>query len=128
MVTTAEMLEEARRHGAEFRLAEGTLRVKRGAAPAELLDRLRERKDKVVDLLRSGAPVGQASSTPSGTPKAESQSKAEDEALRRLRAALTELRPYLPKGLAQLPDDKLLALVNWSIMAAWTRMVEGMPR
>ena len=36
---------------------------------------------------------------------------------------LTDLRPHLPETLRGLPDDRLLALVNWSIMAAWDRAV-----
>lgn len=38
-------------------------------------------------------------------------------------AILTELRPHLPPGLRNLSDDRLLALVNWSIMAAWERAI-----
>ena len=32
---------------------------------------------------------------------------------------LRDIRPYLPPALKQLPDDRLLALVNWHIIAAW---------
>ena len=32
---------------------------------------------------------------------------------------LRDLRPQLPPSLQRLPDDRLLALVNWSIIAAW---------
>lgn len=34
---------------------------------------------------------------------------------------LADVRPYLDKNLQQLPDSKLLVLVNWSIMHAWNR-------
>ena len=34
---------------------------------------------------------------------------------------LGDLRPFLPQSLQRLADDRLLALVNWSIMAAWGR-------
>lgn len=34
---------------------------------------------------------------------------------------LGDLRPHLPKALKQLTDDRLLVLVNWSIMAAWEK-------
>lgn len=37
---------------------------------------------------------------------------------------LEELRPNLPKSLQTLSDDQLLALVNWSIMAAWERAIQ----
>ena len=36
---------------------------------------------------------------------------------------LDELRPQLPGSLRNLPDDRLLALVNWSIMAAWEKTI-----
>ena len=36
---------------------------------------------------------------------------------------LTEIRPYLPKALRNLPDSGLLALVNWSLLHAWGRAV-----
>jgi hypothetical protein len=32
---------------------------------------------------------------------------------------LTEVRPYLAPALKKLPDDRLLALVNWNIITAW---------
>ncbi len=32
---------------------------------------------------------------------------------------LAELRPQLPVALRRLDDRRLLALVNWSIIAAW---------
>ena len=34
-------------------------------------------------------------------------------------AVLEEIRPELPPSLRKLPDDRLLVLVNWSIIAAW---------
>ena len=37
---------------------------------------------------------------------------------------LGDLRPYLPQSLQRLSDDRLLALVNWSIMAAWGRALK----
>lgn len=32
---------------------------------------------------------------------------------------LTDVRPQLPDSLKKLPDDRLLVLINWSIIAAW---------
>ncbi len=32
---------------------------------------------------------------------------------------LRDIRPYLAPALKRLSDDRLLALVNWSIIAAW---------
>lgn len=75
-----------------------------------------------------GAAQPETAPVASAPGKTNADHNADDEALRRLRSALAELRLYLPKGLARLPDDKLLALVSWQIMAAWTRLVEGMPR
>lgn len=39
-------------------------------------------------------------------------------------AILDEMRPQLPEGLRKLPDDRLLVLVNWSIIAAWEKTVQ----
>ena len=36
---------------------------------------------------------------------------------------LNDIRPELPPSLQRLPDDKLLALVNWSMIAAFDRAV-----
>lgn len=36
-------------------------------------------------------------------------------------AVLEEVRPGLPPSLRKLPDDRLLVLVNWSIIAAWQK-------
>lgn len=155
-MTPQQMLERLRSLGVTV-AADGDAVVLRPASrvPADMLPNLKARKPELLALL--GAPTASvpdhmpAARTPEGTKALEAPNcgdgegperetapaplapaaadrKAEDEALRQLRGALTELRPYLPKGLAQLPDDKLLALVNWSIMAAWTRLVEGMAR
>jgi hypothetical protein len=35
---------------------------------------------------------------------------------RTVAGVLEELRPYLPPALRRLPDDRLLVLVNWTIM------------
>ena len=36
-------------------------------------------------------------------------------------SVLEELRPELPPALRKLTDDKLLIMVNWSIIAAWQK-------
>ena len=41
---------------------------------------------------------------------------------------LGDLRPHLPQSLQRLSDDCLLALVNWSIMAAWGRALNEVRR
>lgn len=41
---------------------------------------------------------------------------------------LEDIRPHLPPSLRRLRDDRLLVLVNWSIIAAWgksVRVLEG---
>ena len=40
-------------------------------------------------------------------------------------SVLEEIRPQLPPALQRLPDDKLLALVNWSIIVAWQRSMRS---
>ena len=37
---------------------------------------------------------------------------------------LAEIRPYLPESLRRLPDQKLLVLANWSIIAAWDKAIQ----
>jgi len=41
---------------------------------------------------------------------------------------LEDIRPHLPKSLRHLGDDSLLALVNWSIIAAWGKSVRVLER
>ena len=41
---------------------------------------------------------------------------------------LGDLRLFLPQSLQRLSDDRLLALVNWSIMAAWGRVLNEVRR
>ena len=36
-------------------------------------------------------------------------------------SVLEEIRPELPSSLRKLTDEKLLILVNWSIIAAWQK-------
>jgi hypothetical protein len=53
-------------------------------------------KEKVAIMLALGAPLNTA-----------------------ITSVLSELRPHLTPALRRLPDDRLLILVNWSIMAAF---------
>jgi hypothetical protein len=41
-----------------------------------------------------------------------------------IRATLGDLRPALPVALRNLPDDRLMCLVNWSILRAWEEAVQ----
>jgi hypothetical protein len=36
-----------------------------------------------------------------------------------------EIRPFLPPAIRRLSDTKILALVNWSMIAAWNRAIEA---
>ena len=47
---------------------------------------------------------------------------------RTVASILGDLRPHLPQPLRRLSDDRLLALVNWSIMAAWGRALKEVSR
>ncbi len=41
-----------------------------------------------------------------------------------IHSVLGEIRPFLPQSLGRLSDDRLLALVNYSVIAAWHRAIE----
>ena len=41
---------------------------------------------------------------------------------------LADIRPHLPPSLRQLSDDRLLVLVNWSILAAWETAIQKVMR
>ncbi len=40
---------------------------------------------------------------------------------------LEDIRPHLPVAIRSLPANKLLIMVNWSIMAAWGKAVQKIP-
>jgi hypothetical protein len=62
-------------------------------------------KQKVAIMLALGAPLNTA-----------------------ITSALAEVRPYLSPSLRRLSDDRLLILVNWSIMSAFDRAVVEVSR
>lgn len=95
-----EIIDNVRAHNAELVVEQGQLLV-RGHGdrlPADLQATLR--KHKPVLLVALGAPheVG-------------------------VLEVLSEIRPYLPAALKDVPDASMLALVNWSILNAWNRAV-----
>jgi hypothetical protein len=95
-VNALEIIERVRDHQADLIIVDDRL-VVRGRAerlPEGLQAELREHKAELMIAL--GAPID-----------------------RTVAAILKELRPHLPPPLRRLPDDKILALVNWSIIAAW---------
>jgi hypothetical protein len=57
-------------------------------------------KEKVAIMLALGAPLNTA-----------------------ITSVLAELRPHLPPAMRRLPDERLIVLVNWSIIAAFERAV-----
>jgi hypothetical protein len=39
---------------------------------------------------------------------------------------LADIRPNLPPAIRALPDGSLLALVNWSMLHAWSKAARGL--
>ena len=94
-----QIIEAVRAHGGEVAAQDGqlVLRVKRGESfPDSLRSELHAHKAELLVAL--------------GTPLE-----------RTVAAVLADLRPHLSPSLQQLPDDRLLALVNWHIIAAWQK-------
>jgi hypothetical protein len=92
-----EIIEKVREHDAELAV-EGDRLLVRGTGsplPDDLRRALQEHKAEVMVAL--GAPA--------------------------VASVLKELRPHLPKTLRGLADDKLLVLVNWSIIASFEKAV-----
>jgi hypothetical protein len=99
-----DVIRQVQNHGGQLVLAEGSLRVRaRDPLPDELMAALAEHKADVMVAL--GAPLDAVVSE-----------------------ILEDIRPHLPKGLRHLPDDRLLALVNWSIIAAWGKSARVLER
>jgi hypothetical protein len=99
-VNALEIIEEIRKLDADVCLEDDKL-VIRGSGnrlPDDLRDALREHKIEVMVAL--GAPMDRA-----------------------IASVLAEIRPHLPLSLRNVPDSKLLILVNWSIINAWATAV-----
>ena len=91
-----EIIQQVRAHNAEV-VVENDGLVVRGKGeplPEQLRTALREHRAEL--LLALGVPLD-----------------------RTIAAILKDIRPHLPASLRALPDDRLLVLVNWSIIAAW---------
>ncbi len=97
-----EIIDRVRNCDAELALKDGTLVVQeRGEPlPEEIRQLLREHKAEVMVAL--GAPMD-----------------------RTVDAVLNDIRPHLPPSLRRLPNEKLLVLVNWTIMAAWQKVLRN---
>jgi hypothetical protein len=99
-VNAIEIIEQVRAHDAELVVEDDRLLVRGRASPLpeDLRQALRDHKAELMVAL--GVPLD-----------------------RTVAFVLAELRPYLPKPLRGLPDDRLLVLVNWSIMASFEAAV-----
>ena len=95
-----EIIEKVREHDADLVL-QGEKLIVQGSGerlPDDLRAELRMHKTEIMVAL--GAPID-----------------------RGVKEILGELRPNLTPELRNLPDDKLLVLVNWTIIAAWEKTI-----
>jgi hypothetical protein len=100
-----EIVEQVRSHRADLALVDDRL-VVCGAAdplPDELRQALSDHKAELMIAL--GSPIDRTAAS-----------------------IIADIRPHLPKALRQLPDDRLLVLVNWSIIAAFEKAVRTATR
>jgi len=104
-MNAVEIIERVRAHDADLLIREDRLVVRgRGdKLPDDLQRELREHKGELMVAL--GEPINHT-----------------------IAVILADIRPHLPKALQRLPDDKLLALVNWSIIAAFEKAVRTVTR
>ena len=95
-----EIIERVRAHDADLVVQDDRLVVRGNGPPLpeELQAALREHKAEL--LIALGVPFD-----------------------RTVANILGEVRPHLPPALRSLPDGKLLALINWSIINAWSEGV-----
>jgi len=98
-VNALDVIRQVQTHGGQLVLADGSLRVRAPEPlPGEVMAALAEHKASVMVAL--GAPLDAIVAT-----------------------LLLELRPHLPKPLQALSDDRLLVLVNWSIITAFEKAI-----
>ena len=96
-----DVIRQVQTHGGQLVLAKGSLRVRAPEPlPDEVMAALAEHKATVMVAL--GAPLDVVAAS-----------------------VLQELRPHLPKSLQAVPDDRLLVLVNWSIIAAFEKAIQA---
>jgi hypothetical protein len=100
-----EIIERVREHEADLALVDDHLVVRGWAEPLpeELKEAIAKHKGELMVAL--GEPANHT-----------------------IAVILADIRPHLPKALQRLPDDKLLALVNWSIIAAFEKAVRTATR
>ena len=100
MSSAFELLQRVRLLGGSISVRGGDVEIEAPSPlPEDLVSQIKEQKPAVMVAL--GAPFDDA-----------------------VASILSELRPNLPPGLRNLPDGKLLVMVNWTIMAAWQRTIE----
>ena len=99
-----EIIEQVRAHDADLALDNDRLVVRgRGERlPPDLQEQLRQHKTELMVALGGSMEVAIAE-------------------------VLAEIRPHLPASLREVPDAKLLILVNWSILHAWGAKVRSIP-
>jgi hypothetical protein len=97
-MNAVDIIEKVREHDAELVVEEDRLLVRGTGSPLpdDLRQALQDRKAELMVAL--------------GTHQA-------------VASVLKELRPHLPKPLRGLPDDKLLVLVNFAIVASFERAI-----
>lgn len=93
----------------------------------EIIEKVREHDAELVVEDDRLLVRGRASPLPDGLRQALQEHKAELlvalGAHKSVASVLKELRPHLPTSLRGLPDDKLLVLVNWSVVASFERAI-----
>ena len=104
-MNAVEILEQVRAHEADLAIVDDRLVLSGWAQPLpeELRDAITAHRAELMIAL--GAPID-----------------------RTVASILADIRPHLPKALKRLPDDHLLVLVNWSIIAAWEKAVRTVTR
>ncbi len=91
-----EIVDAVRRHGAELVVEDGHLVVRGQGQPLPNVVRQELREHKAALLVALGEPLD-----------------------RTVAGILADIRPFLAPALRSLPDDRLLALVNWNIITAF---------
>jgi hypothetical protein len=94
-VSALDVIRRVEALGGRLVLDAGQLRLRAATPlPADVVSAVQE--EKVAIMVALGAPLDTV-----------------------INGVLDEVRPHLPPSLRELPDDKLLVLINWSIIAAW---------
>ena len=100
-----EIIERVRAHSADIVVENDRLIVRGTSAPLpdDLQRELSEHKAELLVAL--GVPMN-----------------------RTVASVLADIRPHLPPALRKLPNDRLLALIDWSIIAAFEAAIRKVSR